>query len=136
MNALESVRSFVRAVNAADISALCGLMTEDHLFIDSDGTETRGREVMRRAWVCYFSMMRDYKIQVQETHSKGAVVVVIGAASGTYSPDGSLRAARYWRVPTAWRAVIRRGRVAVWQVFTNPEPVARLMGRRGKSAAQ
>jgi ketosteroid isomerase-like protein len=136
MTVLECVRSFIKAVNAADVTAVCDLMTEDHLFIDSDGGEVRGREAMRRGWIGYFSMMPDYKIQVQETYSRGTVVVMIGTATGTYSPDGKLRPENRWRVPAAWRAVVRGGRVAVWQVFVNPEPIARLMGSHRKQAAR
>jgi len=128
MTALECVRSFIEAINAADVRAICDLMTEDHLFVDSDGAEVRGREALRRGWTGYFSMMLDYKIQVRETYSRGRVVVMIGTATGTYSANGSLRPENRWRVPAAWRAVVKDGRVAEWQVFINPEPIARLMG--------
>ena len=127
---IECVRRFVKAVNAADVEGLCDLMTEDHVFVDSDGTEVRGRETMRQGWTAYFSMMPDYRIQVQETYARGSVGVVIGAAAGTYSPDGSLQPENRWSGPAAWRAVVKRGRVAVWQVFFNPEPVFRLLARR------
>jgi len=117
MTVLECVRSFIKAVNAADVTAVCDLMPKGHLFIDSDGGEVCGREAMRRGWIGYFSMMPDYKIQVQGIYSRGTVVVMIGAATGTYSPDGKLRPENRWQVPAAWRAVVRGGRVAVFQVF-------------------
>ena len=130
MGPLECVRRFVKAVNSADVVVLCDLMTEDHVFVDSDGTEVHGRETMRQGWTAYFSMMPDYRIQVHETYAKGSIAVVIGTAAATYSRDGSLKPENHWSAPAAWRAVVKRGRVALWQVFFNPEPVFRLLARR------
>lgn len=123
------------AVNAADVTRICNIMTEDHLFVDSDGTETRGRERMRQSWVQYLLMMPDYQIQVRESFCKAETVVLTGAAIGTYAPDGTLAARNRWSVPAAWRAVVRDERVAEWQVFVNPEPIRHVMRGRDEGGS-
>jgi ketosteroid isomerase-like protein len=48
MNA-DRVLDFVAAINNADIDKICGLMTNDHLFIDSrDNSEIRINELPYR----------------------------------------------------------------------------------------
>ena len=136
MTIVECVRGFVDAVNAADVTRMCTLMTEDHLFVDSDGAEVRGRESMRRSWVQYFRMMSHYHIEVTETFCEAGTVILVGTASGACAADGTATAASHWTVPAAWRAVVRDGRVAVWQVFVNPEPIRRAMHGSQEGAVQ
>lgn len=135
MNREALVSEFVDAINAADVDAVYRLMAEDHLFIDSDGTEVRGRDTVREGWIGYFAMMPDYKINVQSAFSRKETVVLIGTATGTYSPDGSLRPGDRWQVPAAWRAVVKGAGIAVWQVFVNPEPIIRVMRKYGSGTA-
>jgi len=129
------VLKFVDAIKGADVEAIYGLMSDDHRFIDSDGPEISGRDAMREGWVGYFSMVPDYKIEVQETLSDKQTVVLIGTATGTYSPDGKLNPDDRWNVPAAWRAVVKGDRIAVWQVFVNPEPILQIMRRHGGGTA-
>jgi len=60
--------SFVEAINSHDVDRLCGLMTENHTFIDADGTEVCGRQRMKQGWVDYYSMVPDFRIHVNETY--------------------------------------------------------------------
>jgi len=133
---LECVVSFVDAINAADVARIANLLTDDHVFVDSDGSEIQGRERMREAWLQYFRLMPAYAITVRETFCKGETVVLVGSASGTCARHGSGTRGNEWSVPAAWRAVVRDQRVAVWQVFVNPEPIIRAMGGPAETAAQ
>jgi uncharacterized protein (TIGR02246 family) len=134
MAPLATVLAFVDAINAADVDAISDLLAEDHVFIDSDGTKVRGREAMREAWIGYFRMMPDYRIAVQEALADRDTVVLTGSATGTYAPDGRPSPEGRWTVPAAWRAVVKGERVALWQVFVNPEPIRRVMRRRSREA--
>jgi ketosteroid isomerase-like protein len=127
---------FRNAINRRDVDRLCRLMTDDHLFVDFRGAQYRGRETMRSGWLGYFSTVPDYTIEVQETVADGPVVIVVGMARGTYSPDGNLDPADRWSTPGAWRAVVANGDVAVWQVFADNEPIRQIMRRYGKETAQ
>ncbi len=101
MNAAELVLRFADAVNLADVDRLSSLMTEGHVFIDSDGSRIIGRSAASKAWSQYFAMMHDYTVQVQETFLSGGTVVLVGMASGTYAGGGTPRASNRWTVPAA-----------------------------------
>jgi ketosteroid isomerase-like protein len=126
---LQIALAFVEAINAGSAEALAGLMTEGHVFIDSDGTECRGKSSMTDGWRGYFDMVPDYRITVRETFTAGGTVMLAGEAEGTFVQDRALKPENHWRVPAAWRAVIEGDKVAVWQVYVNPEPMGRILGR-------
>jgi uncharacterized protein (TIGR02246 family) len=128
----ESVaRGFVRAINLQDVDALAELMTEGHRFVDSLGNAAEGREKMQAGWAAYFLMVPDYTIAVEEVYGDGPVVVMLGVAQGTYSPDGQLKAENQWKTPAAFRALIEDGKVAEWRVYADNDPIRRRMAKRG-----
>lgn len=127
MKPTESVLQFIEAINTQDVELLLEMMTPDHTFINSDGTETRGREAMRKPWESYFGMIPDYSIMVDETLASGGTVVVVGLAAGTFAVDGELLPQHRWQVPAAWRAVVKGGQIAEWQVFVDNEPLRQIM---------
>jgi hypothetical protein len=85
---VEVGQSFVSAINAHDSAAIAALTTPDHRFIDSQGNAV--------------AAVPGDRIEVTRWMSDGNTIVAIGTAAGT---------------PAAWRAVIRDGRVAEWQVY-------------------
>jgi ketosteroid isomerase-like protein len=127
MTPVETALRFVDSINAGDVGGIVSLMTEDHRFTDSSGFEVAGRSTMETGWAEYFLMVPDYHIKVREIFSNGGVVVIVGTAGGTYSPDGTLKAENAWERPAAWRALIAGDRVAAWQVFADNDPVRRRM---------
>jgi ketosteroid isomerase-like protein len=130
MELVQAARSFVEAVNAHDPAAIVARTTTDHRFIDSLGN-TIGPEKLAAAWQGYFRMVPDYRIAVTRWIADGDSVVVLGTASGTYSSDGTLRPENAWSTPAAWRAIIRDGKVAEWQVYADNEPIREIMRRGG-----
>jgi len=121
--------AFVDAINGGSVERLAALMTEDHVFIDSDGTESRGRSKMVPVWGEYFAMVPDYRIIVKETFAASRTVMAAGEAEGTFIEDGVLRPENHWKAPAAWRAVIKEAKVAVWQVYVNPETMGEILKR-------
>jgi ketosteroid isomerase-like protein len=126
---IEAALAFVNAINAGSVSRLSELMTEDHVFIDSDGAECRGKTSMTDGWRGYFDMVPDYRITVRETFTAGGTVMLAGEAEGTFVQDRALKPENHWRVPAAWRAVIEGGKVAIWQVYVNPEAMTIILKR-------
>ena len=124
--------AFVRAINRQNAGEIAALMTDDHVFIDSDGAEYRGKERMRTGWEQYFRMFPDYRITIHETYSRGEVVVFLGIAEGTYAVDGELRAENRWSVPAAWRAVVRDDGLAEWRLYVNVEPIVKILAKHQK----
>jgi ketosteroid isomerase-like protein len=126
MEPRETARAFVNAMNAHDAVAIVTLATADHRFIDSLGN-TIAPDALRGAWEGYFRMVPDYRIEVREWVTDGDLVVALGTASGTFTKDGELHTDNAWRTPAAWRAVIRDGKVAEWQVYADNEPIRAVM---------
>ena len=123
--------AFVTAINSRAIDTMAELMTENHIFIDSDGTRVPGRERMREGWISYFEMVPDYCIEVHETFTRDQTVVLLGIATGTFADAGVLKLENSWSVPAAWRALVEDQKVAVWQVYVNPEPMRKILDRIG-----
>lgn len=123
MTPIDVILRFVAAINAHDLAGIAVLMTEDHRFVDSLGAVVDGAAKMREGWQEYLKMVPDYQIDVRATCCDGQVVVLLGAARGTYTPDGNLRSEDSWETPSAWRSVVRADRVAEWQVYADNQPM-------------
>jgi hypothetical protein len=126
----ETVRTalkFVNEVNRHDLENIVALLADDHLFVDSLGQEVRGKERMREAWRAYFEIFPDYHLAVKEWFQNGRVVGMFGTASGTLAFGGQLPVENRWKLPAAWRAVIRDHLIAQWQVFADNEPVRKVI---------
>ncbi|MBI2994412.1 MAG: nuclear transport factor 2 family protein [Gammaproteobacteria bacterium] len=138
MTPVDVVLRFVDAINAKDLQGIAALMTDDHRFVDSLGTTVAGAEKMREGWEAYLRLVPDFRVEVRETYCNGQVVVLLGAARGTYTSDGTLRPENVWETPGAWRALVRGSRVAEWQVYADNEPIRRRMtahfGQQGDAA--
>jgi hypothetical protein len=103
-------------------------MTEDHRFVDATGAVHVGREKMRSGWESYFAAFPEYRIEVETSIANEGVVALFGWASGTSQADPGQGTGRSWRFPAAWKAVVRGGRIAEWQVCCDVEPMLRSMG--------
>ncbi|MGC2694404.1 MAG: nuclear transport factor 2 family protein [Candidatus Angelobacter sp.] len=126
-NPTEIVLRFQELINARDPEAICALMAPDGEFIDFLGNRLQGITKLRAAWEGYFKMVPDYSISHSEIFAGGNNVAVFGSAQGTFSKDGGLRKEDSWRTPAAWHAVVREGKIAVWQVYADNEPIRAVM---------
>ena len=126
-NAIEIVLRFEGLINARDPEAVCFAMTDDGEFIDSLGNRLQGTEKLRAAWEGYFKMVPDYSISHSEIFTDGNAVALFGSAQGTFSKDGQLKKENFWKSPAAWRAVVKDGKIAVWQVYADNEPIRVVM---------
>ena len=122
-----AVRALIRAINARRVDRIVALLTDNHRFIDSLGNVVRGSKDVATGFAAYFQMVPDYRIDVAHTLAEGNTVLVWGSARGSYVPQGRDTAISHWQVPAAWRAIVRQGRVAEWQVYADNEPVRALM---------
>jgi|SRR5579863_4236608 len=125
--AVQTARQLVQQINAHDLEALAALLSADHRFVDSLGVVVCGRDALREGWRQYLRLVPDYHIEVQRLLCEGAHVVLLGSAHGTYSSDGTLHPKNAWSSPAAFCALIRDGRVALWQVYADNEPIRRCM---------
>ena len=115
MNSRETILAFIAAINARDLRALDQLMADEHMFVDAHGNEVTGRAQMIAGWRGYFEWFPDYQIAVTEVFENGDEFALCGFAGGSFkgNPDAA------WRLPAAWKAVVKDGRIARWQVYAD-----------------
>ena len=112
------VQDFVEAINEHNVDKICSLMTDDHTFIDSQGNEVVGKEKMRAGWNGYFQLFPDYKIEITQLFPTGESIAAFGFAEGTYKGQIGKKEC-YWRLPAAWKAVVRNEKIQLWQVYAD-----------------
>ena len=115
----QAVLQFIKAINEADIDKICSLMTDDHVFVDSQNNKVLGKERMREAWIGFYKLFPDYHIEINEVFSKDNVILVTGIASGTYKHLTSEHKENFWIVPAAWKAVVSNEKIEFWQIFAD-----------------
>jgi len=112
------IHNFIEAINEHNVDKICALMTDDHTFIDSQGNEAVGKEKMRAGWIGYFQLFPDYKIEITNMFLDGDTIAAFSFASGTFQ-GLSDRKENYWRLPAAWKAIAKNGKIHVWQVYAD-----------------
>ncbi len=127
--ARDVVMKFVSAVNDRQIEKMTALMPPEHRFTDTLGVCIEGRMAAREAWQGYFRIVPDFKISISEFYESEEAVVMVGTASGTYSPKGCRVPGNQWSMPAAWRAVVEDGRIREWQIIADNEPLRARMRR-------
>jgi ketosteroid isomerase-like protein len=125
---VEVVLAFMDRINATDVDGLCAWMTDDHVFVDGLGNRMQGRETMRKGWTSYFAWFPDYQVSHTEIFSHGSIVAAFGSAEGTYALNGKLSKENHWSVPAAWKAIVRDGLIAEWQVYADNQAARKIMG--------
>jgi ketosteroid isomerase-like protein len=126
-NPVETVLAFLEAINSSNVDKLCALMSEDHVFVDGLGNRVEGKEAMRKGWTGYLKWFPDYRVSHDEIFANGEIVAAFGSAEGTYAKNGKLPKENHWRVPAAWKAVVRNGLLAEWHVYADNQPVRKIM---------
>jgi ketosteroid isomerase-like protein len=113
------VFDFADAISNANVDKIYSLMTHDHLFIDSQDNKMEGRENMKQAWTEYYKWFPDYKIEIEEIFENEITICILGYASGTYKNLHNKDNSNHWRIPAAWKAIIKDNQVKLWQVYAD-----------------
>ena len=111
----ETVLAFIDRINAHDVEGLAALMSDDHTFIDAHGNQVSGRDKMTAGWRGYFEWFPDYFIEIVDVFEKGDSLALFGFAGGSFKN----KPMESWRLPAAWKAIVKDGRVTLWQVFAD-----------------
>ena len=123
--AVATLEEFIRCINAHDPKGIVSICTADHIFVDSLGSPLSGQEQLEQAWAVYFSLFPDYRIEIEPAASQNDVVLACGFASATHAASK-----KSWRIPAAWRAIVRKGQIAEWQVYADNKPVYELLSEQ------
>ena len=119
MTPTEVALAFVDAINKKDIEQLSGLMSENHKFIDGDGTEHSSKEQMTEGWKEHLTLIPDLFLSISMRFQEGNIVVLIGSSKGTLVQNGELKTENSWEVPCAWRVLVESDKVVEWQLYAN-----------------
>jgi len=111
----ETILAFIERINSHDAEGLGALMSDGHTLVDAHGNEVSGKEKMISGWRGYFDWFPDYYIEVTEIFEDGDKLALFGFAGGSFQGKPT----ESWRLPAAWKAKVKDGRVTVWQVFAD-----------------
>jgi ketosteroid isomerase-like protein len=127
---LKVVREFIESINSANIDRIYNLMTKDHEFVDSQGNKMLGKDNVRNAWVGYFSLFSDYKIEITDTLQNESIIVLLGYASGTYKINNSNSDKNnHWVVPATWKVIVAGDKIKLWQVYADNSVVIDIVNK-------
>ncbi|MBA4311821.1 MAG: hypothetical protein C0417_04230 [Chlorobiaceae bacterium] len=101
---------FNQCISNHDLESLTSLMTDDHTFIDRDGTIHQSKKVMIDNWKQFFKMFPKYKNTFEHVRVKDNLVVMLGYA--------------YWSEnqpydPAIWTANIIKDLVREWRIYND-----------------
>lgn len=125
----QTILAFIDRINAHDIEGLGALMSDDHTFIDAHGNQVSGRERMAAGWRGYFEWFPDYYIEVTDVFEGNDTLAFFGFAGGSFKGKQS----ESWRLPAAWKASVKDGRVALWQVFADTKIPFEIIERNSRA---
>jgi ketosteroid isomerase-like protein len=102
------VIAFNEAINRRDLESLRRLMTDGHVFIDSDANVVAGKEQVLRAWEGFFDAFPDYRNEWSRVVATGDTLIAVGRSVCATEPalDG----------PALWTATAADDKVAEWRV--------------------
>jgi len=106
-NPIEIVERFNECINNQDIEGLSNLMSDDHVFIDRDGSSHGPKSFMVEGWKDFFKMFPEYKNTFEKIKIYNDRVVVLGFA--------------YWskKEPcdrVIWSALIKGSLITEWRI--------------------
>jgi len=127
---LKVICDFIESINSANVDRIYNLITNDHVFVDSQDNKMIGKENIKKAWIGYFSLFPDYKIEITDTLQNDSLIVMLGYASGTYKTNkGSSDNNNYWRIPASWKAIVVNEKIKCWQVYADNSVVLDIINK-------
>jgi len=114
----KTVLEFIDRINARDVEGIIRFLSDDHVFIDAQGNEFKGKDRLRKGWAEYFVLFPDYNIAVEDILLKENLVVVFGYASATYK-GFTADPTNYWRLPAAWKGLTGKEKIKLRQVYAD-----------------
>lgn len=107
-NPISIVQTFNNCINNQDIDGLSDLMTENHTFIDRDGTSHGPKSHMVEGWKDFFKMFPMYRNTFNKIEAIDNLVSVLGFA--------------YWSEkepydPVIWTAIIENNLIIEWRIY-------------------
>ncbi len=110
------ILEFVNRINAHDVDRIASFLATDHVFIDAHDHVHEGKQMMKEAWTEYFKLFPDYTVEIEDVLEQDGRLAIFGYARATYKgPEAD--PSNFWRLPAAWKVIIREGKIKHWQVY-------------------
>ena len=103
---------FNECINNQDIGGLARLMTEDHTFIDREGTIGQPKQAMVDGWTKFFDMFPHYRNTFEVVRSRENLVMILGYAFWSDEQPYD---------PVIWVATIDDDLVREWRIYADTE---------------
>ncbi len=116
MPPIAAVVSFIDAINHGDVARLASLMSDDHRLHVFDEAPLDGKQANIEGWTAYCSSFPDYVIYPRQLVASDVEVIVLGHTTGSHL---ALPDEQESRLTLLWRAVVRDGRLHVWQLIAD-----------------
>jgi ketosteroid isomerase-like protein len=116
---------FIDAINRGDVDRLVALMSPGHRLQVLQELPVTGREANREAWNGYVTAFPGYVIYPDRLVHRGDDVFVLGSTTGSHL-GLSDQEERQLRV--IWRATVRDGLLALWQIIEDTPGQRALLG--------
>jgi ketosteroid isomerase-like protein len=123
------VQDYIAAINEADVDRILSHISDDHIMIDSQDHKMTGKDNLRQAWIGYFGLFPDYKIEVNEILEKDSLICILGYASGTYKNLKNDDNSNFWKIPLALAAIIKDNHISQWQIYADNLVVIDIINR-------
>ena len=108
---VEIVIACIDAINMQDLDTMRSLMSEDHELVDAGSGSYIGREEILKGWPAYYEMFPDYLIEISDSIEMEDIIAVFGYASATYKNMKNAENSNFWRIPVAWKAIVRNNQL-------------------------
>ncbi len=111
---------FNGCISAGDVDGLARLMSEDHTFIDTAGTEVIGRAACSEARRGFFEAFPGYCNVFEAVSGEGKEFTIAGQSFCPGHPQ--------LEGPALWTAVIHGDQVVKWRVYEDTAEVRQRLG--------
>ncbi len=104
------VLQFNDCINKRHLRKLVNLMTDDHIFIDKEGTQIKGKQACEKAWNAFFNLFADYKNIFESIICHDDIVIMQGQ---------SLCSDKRLDGKAIWTAKISNNKISEWRVYND-----------------
>lgn len=111
---------FNERISSGDLDGLAQLMSEDHTFIDTAGTEVIGKTACLEAWRGFFEAFPEYRNVFEAVSTKGNETAIAGRSFCPGHPE--------LEGPALWTIVVHGDQVVKWRVYEDTAEVRLRLG--------
>jgi len=126
------ILEFINHINRHDVDAIASLLSDDHIFTDTDNNTVIGKENMKTAWKLYFDWFPDYTIEISDIIQGETCIAAFGFASATYLNLHNEQKSNHWHIPASWKIILENEKIKLWQVYADTKIIFDITKRNNR----